>query len=155
MGFPAAVSVGGLHPEPAEALCSVSTEADCPRAWLGRQFGCSRNWLSWDQAISQPCSLAHRATFGCHGTSPCPIGWPVPGRQNPPFTTACQYHTRFTIQQQALGASAHSRRRKQVGKIIKDPCVALKPLNNAWSLLTIGDRECLSLRTGGKGPAVL
>lgn len=45
MGFPAAVSVGGLHPEPAEALCSVSTEAGCPRAWLGRQFGCSRNWL--------------------------------------------------------------------------------------------------------------
>lgn len=96
MGFPAAVSVGGLCPEPAEASCSVSTEAGCPRGWLGRQRGCSRGGSGWDQAISQPCSLAHRATFGCHGTSPCPVGWPIPRGQNPPLTIACQYHARFT-----------------------------------------------------------
>lgn len=44
MGFPAAVSVGGLCPEP-EASCSVSTEAGGPGAWLGRQRGCSQDRL--------------------------------------------------------------------------------------------------------------
>lgn len=45
MRFPAAVSVGGLSPEPAEASSSVSTEVGHPRAWLGRQHGCSGDWL--------------------------------------------------------------------------------------------------------------
>lgn len=121
--------------------------------WAG-SAGAVRTGSGWDQAISQPCSLAHRATFGCHGTNPCPVGWPVPGGQNPPFTICRQHHTRFTIQQWAPGASAHSRRRKQVEKIIKDLCVALKPVNNcAVSAHNQGERVP-SRRIGGKEPAV-
>ncbi|XP_047698763.1 uncharacterized protein LOC125156626 isoform X2 [Prionailurus viverrinus] len=117
-GLEVSQGVGGLaqsqQGELCESTCSVSNESRFVPHCPGRPG--SQDWLLFGSGHFAALLLACGATCYCHGTSLCPVGWLVPGVENPPFTIQLGHQFYSLTRQAALDISAHSRRKKKKRK---------------------------------------